>query len=395
MIWAYRGAHDDPREGETEARAFLLAYASAATLLQKASAIVGTFADDPLAQRKLNEGDQTWGIPGGTYDHLLASLSNAEMVSEIRAATKRFDRLRKERAYGSDFPWEKLAEAALNARPAIEHAAEQVGDRKLHRALREMQGRVSDPLYLAQALVSTWIGDFRLKERPPHRGLINPQQVRELKELLRPGDVLLERRNWFLSNAFLPGFWPHAAVYLGDPKELEALSVAEDPRVMPHWDLFRASDAAGHPYAVIEAISEGVVFTSLEHSVGEADAVAVLRPRLSDVQRREIIARAFSHRGKPYDFEFDFFSSDRLVCTELVYRACNGMLRLPLTNIMGRQTLPAMTFVQVYMDTRQQHDRPFDWVCFLDMDKKGGRAVLASEDAFVRTLHRSKFTFLQ
>jgi uncharacterized protein YycO len=72
---------------------------------------------------------------------------------------------------------------------------------------------------------------------------------------------------------------------------------------------------------VIEAMSEGVLFTSLEHAVGEADAVAVLRPRLTDAQRREAIARAFSHHAKPYDFEFDFFSTDRLVCSEVCYRA--------------------------------------------------------------------------
>jgi len=68
-------------------------------------------------------------------------------------------------------------------------------------------------------------------------------------------------------------------------------------------------------------VSEGVVFTSAEHSIGEADSVAVLRPRLTPDQIRQVIARAFSHAGKPYDFDFDFFSGDRLVCTEVVYRA--------------------------------------------------------------------------
>ena len=395
IIWTYRGAHDEPVEGQRGAQAFLLAYASAATLLQKAAVLVNTFADDKMAQRKLNEGDLAWEISDGTYETLLSSLSSAEVIAELQAGMNRFDVLLQRGAYDdSGPPWEALVEAAAAARPAVVGAAAQMGDRKLKLALRKVQRQVTDPLYRTQALLSTWIGDFRLKERPLHSGLISPSQVNKLREILRPGDILLERRNWFLSNAFLPGFWPHTAFYLGDPEELETGGLTKDPRVATHWPAFLGHDAAGYPFVVIEAISEGVVFTSLEHSVGEADAVAVLRPRLTEAERRETISRAFSHHGKPYDFEFDFFSTDRLVCTELVYRACDGMLRLPLTNIMGRQTLPAMSFVQVYLETHGRDDRPFDLVYFLDMDEKGDRAIVASESSFVKTLDRSRFTFL-
>jgi len=277
----------------------------------------------------------------------------------------------------------------------MDRAANQIGERRLERALREVSRSVNDPLYQAQSLISTWIGDFRLRDRPRNQGLIQPQQVEDLRKLLQPGDILIERRNWFLSNAFLPGFWPHAAFYLGEADELEAMGLHEDRRVSPHWDDFLKLDAAGHHPVVIEAISEGVVFTSLEHSVGEADAVAVLRPRLTNAQRREAIARAFSHYAKPYDFEFDFFSTDRLVCSEVCYRAYDGMFTLPLTNIMGRLTLPVNAFVQVHADGLEAGNSPFDLVQFLDLDMKTGRAFVASESDFVGTLKRSGFTFLQ
>ena len=395
-IWTYRGAHDNPAPGPFETRAFLLAYASAATLLEKAEVIVTTFADDEEAQRELNQGDLSWEIPEDTYDRLRASLASPTVVSELQAATTRFDGLLQEsQTYERESPWRVLIDAAVEARPAIERAARNVGDQQMQLAMSDVRSHAADSLYFAQSLVSTWIGDFRLKTRPDHRGLISSQQVSDLRQILQPGDILLERRNWFMSNAFLPGFFPHAAIYLGDPAALAALGVSDDPRVVHHWNDFLARDAAGHAHAVIEAVSEGVIFTSLEHSAGEADAVAVLRPRLTDTERREAIARAFSHHGKPYDFEFDFFSTDRLVCTEVVYRAFDGMIELPLTRIFGRLALPPMTFVQVYADTRGRDDRPFDLVRLLDAEEDRGRAVEASEAVLLQTLGRSNFTFLQ
>lgn len=49
------------------------------------------------------------------------------------------------------------------------------------------------------------------------------------------------------------------------------------------------------------------------------------------------------HLGKPYDFEFDFNVSSRIVCTELVYRAfhARGGIEFKLTKRLGRWTLSA------------------------------------------------------
>src|SRR5687768_12639015 len=119
---------------------------------------------------------------------------------------------------------------------------------------------------------------------------------------LQPGDIFLERRNWFASNAFLPGFWPHAALYIGRIHDLERLGLvrrdergmwtSDDPNIRDRLDEFLKPAHDGGPHSVIESVSEGVIFNSIEESM-HADYVAVLRPRLTDQQKAQAIARAF------------------------------------------------------------------------------------------------------
>ena len=118
------------------------------------------------------------------------------------------------------------------------------------------------------------------------------------------------------------------------------------------------------------------------------DYVAVLRPRLSEQDIGEAILRAFRHHGKPYDFEFDFFTADKLVCTELVYRAYEGMLRFDLVRVMGRDTLPALELVRKYGRERGQPGQELDFVLFLDAEPASGSASEATEDAFVASADR-------
>ena len=73
------------------------------------------------------------------------------------------------------------------------------------------------------------------------------------------------------------------------------------------------------------------------------DACIVVRPQLQPQQIVEAITRAMTHQGKCYDFEFDFRRSDKLVCTEVIYRAYHGIgkMEFELKKRTGRVCLSA------------------------------------------------------
>ena len=396
-VWLYRGDNteaavmtDDP----LEARAFLTAYTAAVLLVEKAWLIYSTFQDDATTRRQLDLGDLAWGIPSGVFSNIESSLSNETVMAELRTAVRRFESDRQEGRLPQGAPWSDLADRAGLARPALDAVFDNVGGRKLRRAFRELDRQLRAPAGEFKPAVSMAVSRFRLKDRPPHRGLINADQLQELQALLQPGDILVERRNWFISNSVLPGFWPHAALYLGSYEELVDLGVAMDPQAAPHMLEFQGQNELGDDFAVIEAIGEGVIYTSFEQSVGEADAVAVLRPNLSEEELRDALGRALSHRGKEYDFDFDFETTDRLVCTELIFRAYDGILDISLRTIMGKPRIAASDYVRMWADGRESGVPQFELVRFLDFDEPNGVAVEADAETLVETLERSRFTSL-
>lgn len=395
LAWKYqRGA--DLADEILRLRVILLQYAAAAGLYDITARFVAAFQQADIAPRKLNEGDVAAGIPPGLYNGLRRELANRTYLEWLQASLHHYESLQ------PAFAAHGLDEPPVHARlHAVIAAAAQTpnpldGSIWLHKAAlasEEALAAANHARYHSGRVVSTIIGDTKLRAPRGGKSLIAPEQVEELRTKLRPGDVILERRNWFLSNAFLPGYWPHSALYVGTADDLRSLGLDRDPRVARHLEAFARPGHAGHRPVIIEAVSEGVVFTSLEHSIGEADSAAVLRPRLDDDARREAIARAFSHAGKPYDFDFDFFSADKLVCTEVVHRSLSGYVDFPLVEILGTKTLPALEIVRYF--TTDAGRAKLEFVAFLDGDERRGNCRFADEASLIGTLERPALTWLQ
>jgi hypothetical protein len=401
LLGYYSSFETVPRE-DLSLKAFLLAYGSGLMLFREGILLVTTFRDHPPARAKLNEPEPVWGIPSGIFEMVYSNITSSTNVRLLGEAWDHYStRLPLMAQYGltegSEFAW--LHETVRVQQRFIEENAVNIWVGKWDILWRRVHALGRRPTYNAVALMGTFTSQAKIWISQP---LITPVQVQALKRDLQPGDIILERRNWYLSNGFLPGFWPHMALYIGTPEELEARGLLTHPLVQRHLEHYRRPDRMGHERRVIEAVASGVIFSSLEE-MAAADHLAVLRPRVSEARKNAAIVRAFSHYGKPYDFDFDFFSTDKLVCTELVYRAYDETLEgervgLPLVRFLGRDTLPPDEVVRMFarehaLDRQGEAlgsppRRQLEFVLFLDGDLWSGQARSAGVEDFIRSAER-------
>ena len=349
-------AHDyhDQQKTMSEAErplAFVVAYAAVLLLVDAARFMRDQVHDRETIRVKLNESAEEFGIPRDAYEIVQRSLTSPWHAWHLYHALEYFRQHEAElrqttEAAGLSELWSIINR--LNHRLDVV-ASDLVGARlrartkQAARAMRhDLLGRA---LFGLHKLVGTMMANKYM--RPGHKPGV-PNAIREvLCETMQSGDVLVVRKEYALTNYFLPGFWPHAALYLGETNDLAQLGLREDENVGPRWQQFEASEG-DH---VLEAMADGVLIRSIESPLA-SDSVVVLRPRLTQEQIAEALSRGLSHEGKRYDFDFDFARSDRLVCTEVVYRAYQGIggIEFPMIRRAGRETLGGRELIRMGID---------------------------------------------
>jgi len=235
---------------------------------------------------------------------------------------------------------------------------------------------------------------------------IPPEDISAYTERLEPGDILLQRREWHLTNLGIPGYWTHLALYVGTPDRLDSFfdDIPATSGTSASELLFESCEAAraglgspdeqGFPTSVIEALRPGVILNSLETSAS-TDSVAVLRPRLSKAKRLQGLLRAFEHLGKPYDYNFDFATDQALVCSELVYRSFRDLDILQPEELGGRLLLSPNLLARRFDQQAAEADVPeLDFVLFLDGQGKVGVFSEEQEEAFRESHLRPKWHVL-
>jgi hypothetical protein len=340
---------------------FLIALAAAALLVDAARFLRESFHDATIVRRKLDEPDPVYGIPPRMYDDVQKSLTSPYHAWHLWQATRHYDRHRQQlfqtaAADGIAQLVEIIDRLRDRLRPTlwtyVQTRLQVRGRRAVRRIGRDVLGR---GVYALQEAVGR--GMSHMSVRPGHAPSL-PIPIRaEIVDLLRPGDVLVVRKQFAATNYFLPGYWPHVALFLGRAEELRRFGIADHEHVRSRFAQIAAAtpvtavlapdpstawaDGAEHP-CVLEAMKDGVRIRSV-NSAMNSDSVVIVRPLLDVDQIGAALVHAFMHEGKPYDFDFDFCASHRLVCTEVVYRAYEGVggVQFDLHRHAGRFALSA------------------------------------------------------
>ncbi len=276
---------------------FTLAFCAAEIIVRTGEYLIDLARDRDIIWRKLDEAERRYGIKRKSFTRMYRQLTSAYRMYGFYRARDVFDDNQRE-----------IIEAAPSEITDILNTlnlpSASRGDhlRRYRRFLRHSVKRRhisawKNIIFSIFEMMGSDIADLKIPFVKPPRApkRVTGNIIEHLTPLLRPGDVFITRHDDAMSNLFLPGFWPHSALWLG----------AEDADFL-------------------EAKKDGVLLRQKEETL-QVDAFIVLRPKLTQNDIQEALRRARSHAGKLYDFIFDFRTSDRLVCTEVIYRTYHGI----------------------------------------------------------------------
>ncbi|MHB8520070.1 MAG: YiiX/YebB-like N1pC/P60 family cysteine hydrolase [Limisphaerales bacterium] len=335
-------------------RGLIIGFAAALTLYAKSLKLIQAYEHEPLVRKKLNEPDAKFGLEADFFEEILGaytSLRNHRLIAHANQFWRAQRKTIKDLRLAESPEWEWLCQVIRRQRADVRKRFGKILRGRLRYDWRVLWQATLQPVRDMRYTLRSFVGSTLAKVRTTthYQPAIDDGLLARLHELLRPGDVLLVRAEQKITTAVLPGFWAHAALYLGSRGDLAKLELDHWPRVRKHWN--ELSEDGGRFGQVLEAINPRVLINSLEECL-YADHVAVLRPAISRTHLAEAIDEAFGHVGKAYDFEFDFNTTSRIVCTELIYRSYHRRagIEFPLVKRLGRFTLTCDDIMNFFLD---------------------------------------------
>ena len=338
---------------------FSIAFCAAEIIVRTGEYLINIAHERDIIWGKLDEGESRYGIKRKSFTRIYRQLTSAYRMHGFYRACDLFD---KNKPAILDAAPEEIKEilTTLNLPTASrgDHL-QRYGRFVKHSVKRRQLSAWKKVIFSLFEMTGSDIADLKIPfVKPPQAPKrVTPDIINAIKAQLQPGDVFVTRHDDAMSNLFLPGFWPHSALWLGE----------EDADIL-------------------EARKDGVLLRQIEDTL-QVDAFLVLRPMLSPAQIETALTRARSHTGKLYDFVFDFRTSDRLVCTEVVYRAYHGIgeVDFNLTLQAGRHCLSAEELINQGLTQ--------DWFELVAVYGVKGNALLFEDDAKDRLRQSFKSRF--
>lgn len=295
---------------------FALGFCAVSMLTRSASFLIDLAKDRPVIWEKLDEAEPRYHLPRKNFTKIYRSLSNPAWMWRYHQAKKHYEKNRNK--IHQSLEMNDMAEMVTWLTEEEPHFITQKRthwknhlDYRRHSLLRRTSSGYTKIMFHLFRLGGSTIAELKQPFiKPLGSGKrVTPEILTAAQPHLQAGDILITRHDDAMSNLFLPGYWPHAALYLGTEAERNALKLPPLPD-------------PGH--TILEAKKDGVKLRHLTETLN-VDAFVVLRPQITPDEMTQALTRALTHAGKLYDFLFNFEKSDRLACTEVIYRTYHGI----------------------------------------------------------------------
>ena len=303
----------------------IIGMAAGITLYDNNKAMRDAFDNNPVLREKLNESYPELNLKGGFYNSSNMRAANPEYRKAMNDALQYFND--NKLAIEAQIP-----HSASGIQNLYGYLAQSPSLRKLSganvfkeivilpvKAAKSVVGLSGHGLARIKFRASQTVGNTMGVVRWRDGKLKNDEAVlKALQAQLQPGDILLEKTPFTLTDKSIPGHFGHAAIYTGTAEQLRVLSAASLPQknlLLVQKNL--ANIETGH--VVVEALRDGVQLDTLQAFMN-VDDVAILRPKYLSVEARlDAVNLALGNLGKQYDFNFDVNTTETIVCSELVY----------------------------------------------------------------------------
>jgi len=329
------------------AKMVMLSLSAALVLYDNYLTAIVYFNQDDRLRRLINSPDSGFGIPAGALTELCANANSVVTRARLRRGIEFYEKEARRLAKSSEDSAElrhdqdyAYLDLLLNQSPSYSYVKQVQVSRIAENKLDELQRITWDSFSASSAslvhgLSEVFGNTIGLVESRKGK-LWKDQDAHEyLTSILRPLDILLEKTPFRLTDKFIPGHFGHVAIWVGTPTDLQQCGVWGELEVARHRALVESQ------HSVLEALRSGVDLNTLDDFMN-VDDVAVLRPTNlgpTDGQAtRDTLVQAFRQVGKPYDFNFDVETTDKIVCSELIYTTFTTT-QWPTERTLGRHTI--------------------------------------------------------
>ena len=369
--WTSRDPSKDPQEAAIQVAGVAMSLSAALVLYDNYLSAIAPYRNNHALRQLLNSSDKGFNLQAGRLNEVAQSFSSADNRLRVRRALDWLNQHQQEAA-AAPIPGYRYLQALIEQSPSLSMARETKSVNDIVGGIGSLGGYAVDALFslkdestnFSSLLFGNTVGLVETRRGKLYRQASVAERV---SKALKAADILVEKTPFRLTDAFIPGHWGHAAIWVGNEAELKALKIWDHPVVVPH----QAAIRKGH--GVAEALRSGVELNTLAHFLNIDDLGVLRQDAVSDEKRAAIILLALRQIGKPYDFNFDAETTNRVFCSKLVYLAY-GDLQWPTSRVMGRVTVSPdniaersvgngpLDVVLLYHDGQEITDKPREFM---------------------------------